>query len=111
MLDQPKLEYASPIWNPHTITQIKHFEKVQHCAARFAKNDHRRQTATTDLIATVAWPNLERRSIIKQAMTFYKIVYNIINITLPPLRTVVITWPLGIHQHCSVLYLPQSISH
>jgi hypothetical protein len=84
MLVRPKLEYASPIWNPHTTTQIKHLEKVQHCAARFVKNNHRRQTATTDLIATLGWPTLERRRIIKQAMTFYKILNNIINITPPP---------------------------
>ena len=84
MLVRPKLEYASPIWNPHTTTQIKHLEKVQHCAARFVKNIHRRQTATTDLIATLRWPTLERRRIIKQAMTFYKNCNNIINITPPP---------------------------
>ena len=56
-------------------------EKVQHCAARFVKNDHRRQTITTDLIATLGWPTLERRRIIKQAKTFYNILNNIINIT------------------------------
>ena len=86
MLVRPKLEYASPIWNPHTTIQIKHLEKVQHCAARFVKNDHWRQTITTDLnhlIATLGWPTLERRRIIKQAMTFYKILNNIINITAP----------------------------
>ena len=37
-----------------------------------------------DLIATLGWPTLERRRIIKQAMTFYKILNNIINITPPP---------------------------
>ncbi|KAK2160345.1 hypothetical protein NP493_1654g01075 [Ridgeia piscesae] len=84
MLVRPKLDYASPIWNPHTTTQIKHLEKVQHCAARFVKNDHRRQTATTDLIATLGWPTLERRRIIKQAMAVYNILNNIINITPPP---------------------------
>ena len=65
-------------------TQIIHLEKVQYCAARLAKNDHRRQTITTDLIATLGWPTLERRKIIKQAMTFYKILNNIINITPTP---------------------------
>ena len=84
MLVRPKLEYASPIWNPHTTIQIKHLEKVQHCAARFVKNDHRRQTVTTDLTATLGWPTFEQRRIIKQAMTFYKILNNIINITPPP---------------------------
>ena len=84
MLVRPKLEYASPIWNPHTTTQIKHLQEVQHCAARFVKNDYRRQTATTDLIATLGWPTLERRRITKQAMTFYNILNNRINITPPP---------------------------
>ena len=28
---RPKLEYASPIWNPHITTQIKRLVKVQHC--------------------------------------------------------------------------------
>jgi hypothetical protein len=37
MLVRPKLEIASPIWNPQTTTQIKHLEKVQHCAGRFVK--------------------------------------------------------------------------
>ena len=83
-LVRPKLEYAYPIWNPHTTTQIKHLEKVQHCALRFVKNDHRRQTVTTDLIATLGWPTLERRRIIKQATTFSKISNNIINITPSP---------------------------
>ena len=84
MLIRPKLEYASPIWNPYTATQIKHLERVQHCAARFVRNDHRRQTNAADLIATLGWSTLERRRIIKQAMTFYKILNNIINITPPP---------------------------
>ena len=100
MLLRPELEYASPIWNPHTTTQIKDLEKVQYWAARFVKIDHRRQTITTDLIATLGWPTLERRRIIKKAIIFYQIVNNIINITLPPgllkpLENRGITWPPG----------------
>ena len=67
MLVRPKLEYASPIWNPHTSSQI--------C--------HRRTTSPTTLVQTLNWQTLERRRIIKQAMTFYKIPNNIIKISPP----------------------------
>ena len=53
-------------------------------AARFVKNDYRRNTKPADLITALGWPTLERRRIIKQATTFYKILNNIIEITPPP---------------------------
>ena len=37
MLIRPKLEYSSPIWNPHTFSQVKSLKRVQHFAARFVK--------------------------------------------------------------------------
>ena len=84
MLIRPKLEYSSPIWNPHTFSQVKSLERVQHSAARFVKNYYRRNTNSADLITALGWPTLERRRIIKQATTFYKILNNIIEITPPP---------------------------
>ena len=84
MLIRPKLEYSSPIWNPHTFSQIKSLERVQHSAARFVKNYYRRNTNPADLITALGWPTLERRRIIKQATTFYKILNNIIEITPTP---------------------------
>ena len=68
MLVRPKLEYASPIWNPHISSQINQLERIQHYAARFVANDHRRTTSPTTLVLTVNWQTLERRRIIKQAM-------------------------------------------
>ena len=83
MLVRPKLEYASPIWNPHTSSQITHLERIQHYAARFVANDHRRTTSPTTLVLTLNWQTLGRRRITKQAMTFYKILNNIIKISPP----------------------------
>ena len=78
MLVRPKLEYASPIWTPHTSSQINHLERIQHYAARCVANDHRRTISPTTLVLT-----LERRRIVKQAMIFYKILNNIIKINPP----------------------------
>ena len=83
MLLRPKLEYASPIWNPHTSSQIINLERIQHYAARFVANDYRRTTSPATLVLTLNWQTLERRRIIKQAMTFYKILNNIIKINPP----------------------------
>ena len=83
MLVRPKLEYASSIWNPHTSSQINQLEIMQHYAARFVANDHRRTTSPTTLVLTLNWQTLECRRIIKQTMTFYKILNNIIKINPP----------------------------
>ena len=83
MLVRPQLEQASPIWNPHTSSQINQLEGIQHYAARFVANDHRRTTSPTTLVLTLNWQTLERRRIIKQAMPFYTILNNIIKINPP----------------------------
>ena len=64
-------------------SQINHLERSQHYAARFVANDHRRTTSPTTLVLTLNWQTLERRRIIKQYMTFYKIINNIIKINPP----------------------------
>ena len=118
MLVRPKLEYASPIWNPHTCSQINRLERIQHCAARFVANDHRRTTSPTTPVLTLNWQTLERRRTIKQAMTFYKILNNIIEINPP---TGLLTRSHNRHHFtiprsrlntvCSILILPQSHPH
>ena len=80
MLVPLKLEYASPIWNPHTSSHINLLERIQNYAARFVADDHRRTTSPTTLVLTLNWQTLERRRTIKQAMTFYKILNNTIEI-------------------------------
>ena len=60
---------------------LKRYSTVQ---PDLSKNDHQRQTVTTDLMSTLGWPTLEQRRIIKQAVAFYKTLNNIINSTPPP---------------------------
>ena len=93
----PKLEYASPIWNPHTSSQINRLERIQHYAARFVANDHRRTTSPTTLVLTLNWQTLECRQTIKQARTFYKILNNIIEINPPYRPTHTIRQPTPFH--------------
>ena len=64
-------------------SQINRLERIQHYAARFVANDHRRTTSPTTLVQTLNWQTLERRRTITQAMTFYKILNNIIEINPP----------------------------
>ena len=97
MLVRPKLENASPIWNPPTSSQMNRLERIQHYAARFVANDHRRTTSLTTLVLTLNWQTLERRRTIKQAMTFYKILNNIIEINPPYRPTHMITQPTPFH--------------
>ena len=54
-------------------------------AARFVANDHKRTTSPTTLVLTLNWQTIERRRIIKQAMTFYNILNRAIRIgnTIP----------------------------
>ena len=69
--------------NPRTSSQINHLEIIQHYAAIFVAKDHRRTTSQTTLVPTLIWQTIERRRIIKQAMTFYKILNHIIGINQP----------------------------
>ena len=78
MLVRPKLAYASP-----KCSQINQFQRIHQYAARFVANDHRRTTSPTTLMLSLNCQTLERRRIIKQAMTFYKILNNIIKINPP----------------------------
>ena len=66
-----------------TSSQINRLESIQQYAARFVANDHRRTTSPTTLVLTLNWQTLESRRTIKQAMTFYKILNNIIEINPP----------------------------
>ena len=82
-LVRPKLEYASQIWNPNTLKDIKRIEQVQRNAARFVFADYRKTTSVTPLINQLDWDTLHTRRLIHQATMFYRIHYGLVNISPP----------------------------
>ena len=80
-LVRPKLEYASQIWNPNTLKDIKRIEQVQRNAARFVFADYRKTTSVTPLINQLDWDTLHTRRLIHQATMFYRIHYGLVNIS------------------------------
>ena len=76
-LVRPKLEYASPIWNPTQKTQVKQLEQVQRNAARWVTNQpynpHNR-TSVTEMINSLKWPSLQQRRVWADVTLMYKVV-------------------------------------
>ena len=73
-LDKPILEYASPVWSPHTQRDIDTIKNVQRCAARFAKKNHSRYASVTEMLFNLSWPMLTRCRNKRQAIMLYKII-------------------------------------
>lgn len=93
-LVRPKLEYATPIWNPIQNNKKKQIEQVQRNAARFVKNkpyNLEKPESVTSLIQEMKWNTLEQRRIWTDATLMYKVVNQLIaipTIYLPSLATV-----------------------
>ena len=60
-LVQPKLEYAAPIWSPHSKLQINQIEKVQRTAACWTCRRWRNSSSVGEMLDELGWPSLEAR--------------------------------------------------
>ncbi len=72
------------VWSPHTQKDNNKLEKVQRVADRFVKNDHRRTSSVTAMMADLHWKSLEHHRAYQQLTMFYKINHEIVNISIPP---------------------------
>ena len=52
-LARPQLEYASPVWSPHTDTNVSLIETVQRRAARLVTHDYSSYSSVTQMINTL----------------------------------------------------------
>ena len=82
-LVRPQLEYASPVWRPHTDTNVSLIETVQHRAAPWVTHDFSSYSSVTQRINTLGWRSLEQRRADAQLLMFYKIVHGLVEIPLP----------------------------
>ena len=58
---RPQLEYAAPVWDPHTRDDIHKIESVQRRGARWVLGDYSPYSSVTDMIGKLGWRNLEQR--------------------------------------------------
>ena len=80
---RPQLEYASPVWDPHTKDDIQKIESVQRRAARWVLGDYSPYSSVTDMIGKLRWRTLEQRRTDSRLILFYKIIYGYVAIPLP----------------------------
>jgi hypothetical protein len=83
-LVRPQLEYAAAAWNPHTDKNTYSLESVQRQAARYICSVYDRTTSITSLCSQLDLDQLVIRRRLHQCTMFYKIHFNIINISFPP---------------------------
>ena len=79
-LVRPILEYASPVWDPHSSNNIDKLEAVQRRAARFAVRDYKRTSSTTEMMAKLQWPILQQRRQDAKLVMMYRISYDLVDI-------------------------------
>ena len=81
-LVQPKLEYASCVWNPFRQRNINKIESVQRRAARYVFNDYSRYSHVTPMIQSLGWDSLHHRRLLSQGTML--IYMGHVGISLPP---------------------------
>lgn len=71
---RPSLEYASIVWEPHTVTNIEKIEKIQRLAARFIFNRYRRRDSPSVMLQDAELELLaDRRKTAR--LNFFRLLY------------------------------------
>ena len=76
MIVRQPLEYASTIWDPHHLTDIKKLENIQRRAARFVKGNYKQTSSVSAMLEQLQWPSLEQRRKELRIRFFVKILQN-----------------------------------
>ena len=102
-LVRPQLEYAAPVWDPHTKEKILQLEKVQRRAARWTTSNYDYRSSTTSTVNNLGWRTLELRRADARLVLFFKIVQGLVAVPLPDY----IRPPNRISRHCHSMKFQQ----
>ena len=105
MYVRPILEYAVAVWTPHTKCDIDRLEAVQRRAARFVTSDYNRTSSSvTVMLDNLNWSTLISRRQKSRLCLLYKIIHNLVDVTLPSYITPATRFTRG---HDQKFILPQ----
>ena len=80
----PLVEHSSSVWSPYTQSNIHKIEMVQRRVARWTLENYSRQASVTEMLNHLGWRSLEQRRNDSWLCHFYKIIYGLVAIDLPP---------------------------
>ena len=83
-LVRPQVEYASAVWSPYTKENINKIEMLQRKATHWVCNDYSPYSSVTDMLSNLGWLSLVLRHYGSRIAMFYKIVYGLVAIPVPP---------------------------
>ena len=74
------VEYASPVWDPHTKRNTNKIEMVQRRCARYVTGNFDRTSSVTSMLNCLSWPTLEERRRQYRLAVMYRILHNQVDI-------------------------------
>ena len=81
----PLVEYSSSVLSPYTKSNIARLEMVQCRAARWTLiSEYSPYASVTQMLQSLGWRSLEQRRFYSQLCLFYKIIYGLLAIDMPP---------------------------
>ena len=100
-LVRPQLEYAMPVWDPHTNDKITQIEKLQKRAARWTCNNFVKYASVSEMVNNFGWSSLEPRCADSCLCLFYKVVHGLVAVPFPTMFNWIfesldtpMSWPL-----------------
>ena len=78
------MEFASTVWDPHHIQQVKTLEMVQHRTARCILQDFSRTSSASEMVEKLKLETLKERRTADKASMMYKVMHDLVDVAVPP---------------------------